>query len=196
MPKRTQSYDAWQLDRLSHPSAAASFLNAALADSQEMFLMALRKVAQAREMASVAKEAGIQRETLYHALSEQGNPTLETLRGIYDALGLKMITVAKEREIMTPPTSPESILHGWASSLTNLGSRKVSSPTTKTSWFSDGNTLNLSTFVYPAPPIRVVEESPIPPTMTGAFDRLDSTSSPSQYWDEVWDRKQKNEVAA
>src|ERR1700733_10954790 len=117
MPKRTQSYDAWQMDRLSRPSAAASFLNAAFADSQEMYLVALRKVAQAREMASVAKEAGIQRETLYHALSKQGNPTLETLRGIYEALGLKLVTVAKENGTGGSFGVPRSIIPKLSGSL-------------------------------------------------------------------------------
>jgi len=105
MPKRTQSYNAWQMDRLSRPNAAMSFLNAALSDSQEMFLVALRKVAQAREMAAVAKEAGIQRETLYHALSEQGNPTLTTFTSILTALGLTM-RISTPGVLETLPPSP------------------------------------------------------------------------------------------
>ena len=90
MPKRTRSYDAWQLDRLSHPDASIAFLNAALNDSQEMFLVALRKVAQAHQMAKVAKEANVQRETLYRALSEQGNPTLDTLASVLRAVGMEL----------------------------------------------------------------------------------------------------------
>jgi len=96
VPKRTQSYNAWQLDRLSRPSAAAAFLNAALADSKEMFLVALRKVAQARQMAKVAKEANIQRETAYRALCETGNPTLSTLEAILNAVGMELLIVAKD----------------------------------------------------------------------------------------------------
>jgi probable addiction module antidote protein len=41
-------------------------------------------------MASVAREAGIQRETLYRAFSEQGNPTFETLSSVLGALGMKL----------------------------------------------------------------------------------------------------------
>ena len=95
MPKRTKSYDNWQMAKLANPAAAASFLNAALADSQEMFLLALRKVAQAREMAKVAKEAGVQRETLYHALSEEGNPTLATLSSVLSAVGMELLIAQK-----------------------------------------------------------------------------------------------------
>lgn len=90
MPKRTEAYDSWQLEKLSDPEIAATFLNAALEDSSEMFLIALRKVAQARQMAKVAKEANIQRETLYHALSGEGNPTLQTLSSVLGVLGLKI----------------------------------------------------------------------------------------------------------
>ncbi len=34
---------------------------------------------QAHQMTKVAKDSGVQRETLYRSLSEQGNPTLQTL---------------------------------------------------------------------------------------------------------------------
>jgi probable addiction module antidote protein len=97
MLKRTQSYNAWQMERLTHPAAAASFLNAARADSNEMFLMALKKVAQAHQMAWVAKQANVQRETLYRALSENGNPTHLTLSSILDALELDFQVVPKRK---------------------------------------------------------------------------------------------------
>ncbi len=97
MPKRTQSYDAWQMDKLTLPGAAASFLNAARADSNEMFLVALRKVAQAHQMAWVAKQANVQRETLYRALSESGNPTHLTLSAILDALELDFQVIPKKK---------------------------------------------------------------------------------------------------
>jgi probable addiction module antidote protein len=41
-------------------------------------------------MSKVAKDAGIQRETLYRAFSEQGNPTFETLSSVLRALGMKL----------------------------------------------------------------------------------------------------------
>jgi len=41
--------------------------------------MALRLVAQAQGMGAVAVRAGIQRDSLYRALSPKGNPTLKTL---------------------------------------------------------------------------------------------------------------------
>jgi probable addiction module antidote protein len=98
MTRKTRPYRELLLERLTNPTVAAHYLDAAMEDSQESFLKALRNVAQARQMAKVAKETGVQRESLYRILSEQGNPTLETLLGIYDALGLKLSTVPKEQE--------------------------------------------------------------------------------------------------
>lgn len=69
---------------------AVAYLNAALEDSQEAFLKALKNVAQARQMADVAKEAGIRRETLYRAFSAEGNPTIATLSSVLNALGMKI----------------------------------------------------------------------------------------------------------
>ena len=41
-------------------------------------------------MSRVAKDAGVQRETLYRSFSEQGNPTFETLSSVLGALGMKI----------------------------------------------------------------------------------------------------------
>jgi probable addiction module antidote protein len=108
VPKRTQSYDSWQLNRLVRPAAAAAFLNAARRDSLEMFLVALRKVAQAHQMARVAKDANIQRETLYRSLSEAGNPTVNTLESILAAVGLGIIIEPLAVEASSPsgPANP------------------------------------------------------------------------------------------
>jgi probable addiction module antidote protein len=57
---------------LSDPDIAASFLNASLEESVEVFLSALGKVAQANQMTKVAKEPGVQRDMLYRSLPERG----------------------------------------------------------------------------------------------------------------------------
>jgi len=95
MPKRTRDYHSWRLEKLADAEIAGGYLNDALADSPEMFLKALLNVVQARQVAAIAKEAGIQRETLYRAFSDQGNPTLETLHSVLNALGLKIEITAK-----------------------------------------------------------------------------------------------------
>jgi probable addiction module antidote protein len=87
---KTRSYRQSLLAALADPVEASAYLNAALEDSPQAFLKALRNVAQARQMSRVAKDAGIQRETLYRSFSEQGNPTLETLSSVLAALGMKL----------------------------------------------------------------------------------------------------------
>ena len=76
---------------------AAEYLKAALEDTAEprVLLIALRRVAEARGgMAKVAKAAGIERESLYRALSSHGNPRLSTLVAVAKAVGLKLTVEA------------------------------------------------------------------------------------------------------
>jgi len=72
---------------------AAEYLKAALEDTEEpaVLLIALRRIAEARGgIAKVAKAAGIERESLYRALSSRGNPRLSTLVAVTKAVGLKL----------------------------------------------------------------------------------------------------------
>ena len=55
---------------------------------------ALGDVARSKGMSEIARKAKVGRQTLYSALSENGNPTLETLVGVLNALGLQL-TVQK-----------------------------------------------------------------------------------------------------
>ena len=48
----------------------------------------------ARGIAKVAKAAGIERESLYRALSRRGNPRLSTLVAVTKAIGLKLTVEA------------------------------------------------------------------------------------------------------
>ena len=91
MPKRTTDFREDLLADLADPQEAAHYLNAALEDSEEMALVALRDVAEARQMARVAGEAGVAREALYRMLRKTGNPTYSSLMGILYALGLRIV---------------------------------------------------------------------------------------------------------
>ena len=55
---------------------------------------ALGDVARSKGMSEIARKAGLGRQALYNALSENGNPTLETLVAVLAALGLEL-TVQK-----------------------------------------------------------------------------------------------------
>lgn len=77
------------------PEFASAYLSAVLSEAdepggREALLSALRQVAEARGMASVAERAGIPRESIYRVLSPKGNPRLETLLSVVAALGLRL----------------------------------------------------------------------------------------------------------
>ena len=91
--KASVSHDEVMIRRIrKDPQFAAEYLKAALEDTNEprVLLLALRHVAQARGIASVAKAAGVERESLYRALSAKGNPRLSTLHAVAKAVGLKL----------------------------------------------------------------------------------------------------------
>ena len=91
MPKRTTSYREMLLEDLQDPQEAAHYLNAVIEDrSERLFLLALRDIAESRQMAKVAEAAGGQRETIYRMLSETGNPRLSSLWDLFPALGLRI----------------------------------------------------------------------------------------------------------
>jgi probable addiction module antidote protein len=98
--KTSISHDEATLRQLrADPEFAAEYLKAALEDSGEprVLLVALRRVAEARGgIAKVARAAGVERESLYRALSASGNPRLSTLFAVAKAVGLKLTVEAEQ----------------------------------------------------------------------------------------------------
>src|SRR5580698_6279127 len=92
MPKRTSAYAPWLTERLRDPRVAVDYLGASSGSPEEL-LKALRKVAEAHRVSKVAEAAGRQRESVYHMLSETGNPRLDSLWAVLQAMGLKIIVV-------------------------------------------------------------------------------------------------------
>jgi probable addiction module antidote protein len=92
------SHDECMIRELrADPKFAAEYLKVALEDTEEpaVLLIALRRIAEARGgIAKVAKAAGIERESLYRALSARGNPRLSTLVAVTKAVGLKLTVEA------------------------------------------------------------------------------------------------------
>ena len=82
------------------PDFAAEYLKAAMEDENEprVLLIALRHLAQAQGIAKVAKAAGIERESLYRALSIHGNPRLSTLIAV--AKAIRVETHRRSRSII------------------------------------------------------------------------------------------------
>lgn len=92
--KTSVSHDEVMLKKLRNDRAfAVEYLKAAIEDSEEprTLLVALRHIAEARGgMAKIAKAAGVERESLYRALSPRGNPRLSTLVAVTKAMGLTL----------------------------------------------------------------------------------------------------------
>ena len=96
MKKTSVPYKAGLDQDLTDPIEAAAYLNAALAEeSQDVFLMALRDVADAKGITRVARESSLNRENIYRILSEKGNPHLSSLESLLEAMGLKLAIQVK-----------------------------------------------------------------------------------------------------
>ncbi|HTW22069.1 MAG TPA: addiction module antidote protein [Candidatus Baltobacteraceae bacterium] len=95
--KASVSHDDAIVRRLRRdPDFAAEYLKSALEDTDEprVLLIALRHLAKAQGIAKVAKAAGVERESLYRALSANGNPRLSTLVAVTKAIGLRLTVEA------------------------------------------------------------------------------------------------------
>jgi probable addiction module antidote protein len=88
MPKTTRFDAAGYLDSEQRQVA---YITAALESGDADFVRdALGVVAKARGMGGIAKIAGLNRESLYKALGESGNPEFGTVMRIVRALGLTL----------------------------------------------------------------------------------------------------------
>lgn len=88
-------------DLLADAEVAALYLEEALAaGDMAAFKIAVRQVAEARlgGMTALAERSGLNREALYRALSDSGNPTLATLTKVLAALGLRIAVSVSDDE--------------------------------------------------------------------------------------------------
>jgi probable addiction module antidote protein len=95
--KKSKNYQDSLIESLKDPGEAVEYLKAALdeSDMPEVFLLALRNVAEAQGIAHLSRETALNRENLYKMLSKNGNPTLSSLYIILDALGMKLTVESK-----------------------------------------------------------------------------------------------------
>ena len=93
---RTTRFDA--AEYLDTEERQVAYITAALETGDADFVRdALGIVARARGMGQVAKTAGLNRESLYKALGETGNPEFATVMRVVRALGLKLTAHPAER---------------------------------------------------------------------------------------------------
>ena len=87
---RTVVYDVAK--QLRTPKEMAAYLEAWLAeapDDASGIARALGDIARAVGMSKVAKQSGLSRESLYKALGEGGNPSLDTILRVARAVGVR-----------------------------------------------------------------------------------------------------------
>jgi probable addiction module antidote protein len=84
-------------DLRNNPDEAVEYLNTSLEDpnAPELFLVALRHVAEAWGFGHIAEITGLNRESLYRMLSEKGNPKLSSLMTLLDGMGLRLAVIKK-----------------------------------------------------------------------------------------------------
>ena len=79
------------VDYLKSDQDIAHYLDAVFEDGDPALITAaLGDVARAKGMSQVAQDAGLGRESLYKALSPEGNPEFSTVLKVIRALGLKL----------------------------------------------------------------------------------------------------------
>jgi probable addiction module antidote protein len=86
---RTKKWDP--AVHLKRKADVVAYLEAALEDGDPAVIAAsIGDVARAKGMTKVARKAGLGRESLYKALSRDGNPELDTVLRVIRALGLRL----------------------------------------------------------------------------------------------------------
>ena len=88
---KTTPYDV--AEHLRTPEEMAAYLDAWLEEAPDDaagIARALGDIARAKGMTQVAKDAGLSRESLYRALSAEGNPSFATVLKVARALGVKL----------------------------------------------------------------------------------------------------------
>ncbi len=88
---KTTPYDV--AEYLRSPEDMAAYLDAWLEEAPDDvtgIARALGDIARAKGMSQVAKDAGLSRESLYRALSADGNPSFATVLKVARALGVRL----------------------------------------------------------------------------------------------------------
>jgi probable addiction module antidote protein len=89
----TNSWDV--AEHLETEEDMATYLEAALDENDpSLIAAALGDIARAKGMSKIAKQTGLGRESIYKALSPEGNPEFPTVFIVVNALGLRLQAVS------------------------------------------------------------------------------------------------------
>ena len=90
---KKERYTPWDVTEvLDTNEALVEYLNVALAENDpKYFAKALGNVARAKGMSSVSEATGLGRQALYRSLSRDGNPRIDTLFRVLEALNVRLV---------------------------------------------------------------------------------------------------------
>ena len=87
----SRPYEETLADILRTPEEMTAYLNESMEDEDpRVFLMALQDVVRMQGMSQVSRQSGVNRQSLYKALSGDRNPRVDTLNKVLHALGLRL----------------------------------------------------------------------------------------------------------
>ncbi|MBA8667778.1 putative addiction module antidote protein [Holosporaceae bacterium 'Namur'] len=96
MSNTFRNYDELLVERLKNPQEAQAYLEVAINEFIEdhdktSFLYAIKVIAIAQGgLSKLSKKTHLNRQNLYKALSNKGNPKLDTIGSIINGLGFKI----------------------------------------------------------------------------------------------------------
>ena len=92
---KTRAWDA--AEHLETAEDMAAYLEAVLEEGDPALIAAaMGDIARAKGIAQIARETGLGRESLYKALSPEGNPEFATVLKVLRALGLRLHATAAQ----------------------------------------------------------------------------------------------------
>lgn len=95
---KTKTWDP--AEHLQDKADIAAYLEAAFEEGDPALIAAgLGDIARAKGMTQIARETGLGRESLYKALSAEGNPEFATIMKIVEALGLRLKAVPQSTHV-------------------------------------------------------------------------------------------------
>lgn len=121
---KTVTFDA--ADFLNTKEDVAAYLEESFRDGDEtIFLDALGAVARSAGMTQIAQKAGMSRESLYKALSQNGNPSFHTVRKVLDALGVEFSFRVERPVASKSKVVKKTTVKTWSRTRSKTTRRKV-----------------------------------------------------------------------
>jgi probable addiction module antidote protein len=95
--RKLKTFPYESAEYLDSSEAINAYMEEALETDDPAFIArALGTIARARGMSRIAKKAGLSRESLYKALSTDGNPEFGTILRVMQVLGLRFSVTARQ----------------------------------------------------------------------------------------------------